>query len=762
MSESFGTYRLLRLLGQGATATVQLAERTDSAEPIVVKRLRADVAHEPRFVQALRAEAELGLRLQHPSIVRVLELGEVDGEWLLTMEYVDGITLRALLQRDAGALPPRVALFVAARIADALAYAHALAGDDGRPLQLVHRDVNPTNIMLSKSGDVKLLDFGIARTAGLAHADTDPGARQGTLRYMSPEQARGLAVDGRSDQFSLGIVLYECLTGQRLFLGDDEWQTIRLICEAPIAAPSRLRPELGGDVDAVALTLLARDPAARFATTAAAAEALRRLAPSADDGAAELRALVARAATATTTPTPSQPAVITLDDGAPRSGFGRVVARAPLLLLFAFMLGVGAALFPGDPAASWRIARRSPRPALVVLGLANGTGRADDDWIAPTSQEMLGIALAPSERLHVLDGDRVARMQRELDVRPAPSLSPADAARIGRDLDADLVVTGVVTRTPPQAHVALRVQETKSGATRALVDESGAERDLLTLLGRAATRLRATLGERLDSVAAAESSARALLPASIDAARAYADGVARLRDGDFVHAREQLARAVALDPQNARAHLMLARLLANVGYAADARDEADRAFALRLALPRELRLIVAAERDRLNKRWRDAIDRDQLLFQLFPDNLEYGLALVHAQWDGAANRAARATVQTLLALPGRDGRDPRVEIAHAVVANGMGARDESDRAAAHALQLAQARGSELQIADAELLQSQAAWKDCAWATARARAAEATFRRLGDPRDAVAARQVIGLCLQRQGDSAGALAAFEDN
>lgn len=185
-----------------------------------------------------------------------------------------------------------------------------------------------------------------------------------------------MAVDSRSDQFSLGIVLYECLTGQRLFLGDDEWQTIRLICESAVAAPSRLRPELGADVDDIARTLLAHDPAARYATTAAAEDALRRLAPSDDAGAAELRALVARLDAAPTTP--SQPAVITLDADAPRTRMARANARVPPLLVLALLLGLFGALFPGDPSTSLRLLRRRPRPAVAVLLLANRSQHADE------------------------------------------------------------------------------------------------------------------------------------------------------------------------------------------------------------------------------------------------------------------------------------------------------------------------------------------------------------------------------------------------
>src|SRR6266542_4456450 len=280
-AESFGRFRLIERLGQCGMCAVYLPETPGAACVVtrcVIKRLLPHLADDHRFVQALIGEARVCARLNHPSIVRLQGVGQVDGEYYLEMEYVEGVTLRTLLRGCADrnlAMEPGLACYIAAQIADALGYAHALTDDKGAPLQIVHRDVTPANIMVATSGRVKLLDFGIARVAHSLHPDrTKTGDIKGTLRYMSPEQARGLRVDGRSDQFSLGAVLYECLTGQRLFVAENDLHLIHLICDRDAPRVSEARAELDPELDGIVARMLARNPDDRYPTSEAVAAAL--------------------------------------------------------------------------------------------------------------------------------------------------------------------------------------------------------------------------------------------------------------------------------------------------------------------------------------------------------------------------------------------------------------------------------------------------------------------------------------------------------
>jgi serine/threonine protein kinase len=270
---SFGRYRLVEQLGEGGMAAVYRAvvEGPEGFErPVVLKRILPQLSRDPRFVKMFLTEARLCARLHHPSIVQVHALGDVDGEYFLAMEYVDGMDLATLLRRAydlAKPMPIGVACWLVSELASALGYAHALTDETGRSLEIVHRDVSPSNIMVTKLGAVKLLDFGIARAAAharMSNEKTRSGTLKGKVSYMAPEQADGHAVDARADLFALGIILYECLTLERLFRGEDEFDTLRLVRECKTFPPSTRRPEIEPDVDQLVGRLLQKAPEARF------------------------------------------------------------------------------------------------------------------------------------------------------------------------------------------------------------------------------------------------------------------------------------------------------------------------------------------------------------------------------------------------------------------------------------------------------------------------------------------------------------------
>jgi tRNA A-37 threonylcarbamoyl transferase component Bud32 len=247
---------------------------------VVIKRILAELAGRSNFVEMLAEEARLSARLCHQNIVQIYDFGQIEGEYFLAMEYVDGIDLFALLRRCAlrgQSLPLASACHLVAEVAAGLAYAHALTDDKGRPLEIVHRDVSPQNIMLSRQGEVKLLDFGIAKSAAFAReAVTQLGVLKGKMGYLSPEQAHALPVDRRSDIFTLGIVFHECLTMRRLFHGASRAETVQQIRKANVVAPSALRSDVPPELDALVLKMMARDPAERFASCE---ELLAALAP---------------------------------------------------------------------------------------------------------------------------------------------------------------------------------------------------------------------------------------------------------------------------------------------------------------------------------------------------------------------------------------------------------------------------------------------------------------------------------------------------
>ncbi len=274
-------YRLGKVLGRGGMAIVyeaMLHEGGSVGQRCVVKRILPEVARDSSFVKMFLAEARLSVLLRHPNIVRVFEFGAMQGQPFLAMEHIEGFDLVQVARRVANLkrlIPVEIACRIVAEVASALDYAHALHDGEGRPLEIVHRDVSPSNIMMTATGDVKLLDFGIAKAASHMRDDlTRTGTLKGKISYMSPEQAEGDPVDRRSDIFSLGIVLHELLTMRRVFRGEDDLQTLRRIRDANPPAPSSMRPDITAELDTIVLRMLARNREDRFQSCGEVVQAL--------------------------------------------------------------------------------------------------------------------------------------------------------------------------------------------------------------------------------------------------------------------------------------------------------------------------------------------------------------------------------------------------------------------------------------------------------------------------------------------------------
>ncbi len=242
---------------------------TDTFERLVViKKILPRFADHPRFVQLFGDEARLAKSLKHKNIVEVFDVGGTGGETFFAMEYLHGQDVRSLLHRAwkrDEKMPIKHAVHIATQVASALSYAHAMRRSDGTLLDIVHRDVSPSNIIVSYDGAVKLLDFGVAKAA-TSSVKTRTGTLKGKIAYMSPEQAKGGSVDKRSDVFSLGICLWEMLTTSRLFRGENDLATLQLIINEAPKKPSDVNPEVPKELERIVLRALAQDPKQRYQT----------------------------------------------------------------------------------------------------------------------------------------------------------------------------------------------------------------------------------------------------------------------------------------------------------------------------------------------------------------------------------------------------------------------------------------------------------------------------------------------------------------
>ncbi len=267
----FGQYTLLERIAVGGMAEVWKA-RMKGVEgfqkTVAIKKILPHLTDSSDFVTMFIDEAKLAAQLNHNNIIHIYDLGKLGDDYYIAMEFVDGKDLRSILntaREKSQPLPLGLALLIASRLSSALDYAHRMKDFEGRALGLVHRDVSPQNVLISFEGDIKLCDFGIVKAVSKA-SKTQMGALKGKLQYMSPEQAWGRPVDARSDIFSLGSLLFEMLTGRRLFAGDSEMSVLDAVREGRIQAPRDLDPRLPLEVNNLVLHALAKGPDERFAS----------------------------------------------------------------------------------------------------------------------------------------------------------------------------------------------------------------------------------------------------------------------------------------------------------------------------------------------------------------------------------------------------------------------------------------------------------------------------------------------------------------
>jgi serine/threonine protein kinase len=262
----FGKYFLLGLIARGGMAEVYRARvQIGQKKLLAVKVMRPQLAREARFIDMFHREGKLAMVLSNRCIVETVEVGQHDGRHYIAMEYIGGRDLTQVLRRcqeTQQRIPVPHAVYIAARIAEGLHFAHTLAGADGRPLVIVNRDVSPSNVRLSYDGDVKLLDFGIAQA--LMKFTSEIGILKGKFSYMSPEQIRGMPLDARTDIFSAGIILHEMLTTEKLFRGDTEFALMERVRKAEVPPPSTFNRRVTPELDAIVARALARDVADRY------------------------------------------------------------------------------------------------------------------------------------------------------------------------------------------------------------------------------------------------------------------------------------------------------------------------------------------------------------------------------------------------------------------------------------------------------------------------------------------------------------------
>ena len=279
--QKFGKYLLLERINVGGMAEVFKAKSfgVEGFEKLVaIKRILPNIAEDEEFITMFIDEAKIAVQLNHANIAQIFDLGRIDDSYFIALEFVHGKDLRTIWERHKRRnlrLPVPMSAYIMTRVCEGLDYAHRKRDAGGREMNIVHRDVSPQNVLISYEGEVKIIDFGIAKAANKA-SKTQAGILKGKFGYMSPEQVRGLPLDRRSDVFSAGIILYELLTGERLFVGESDFSTLEKVRNVEILPPKTYNQNIPDDLERIVIKALSKDPDDRFQSAYDMQEELQR------------------------------------------------------------------------------------------------------------------------------------------------------------------------------------------------------------------------------------------------------------------------------------------------------------------------------------------------------------------------------------------------------------------------------------------------------------------------------------------------------
>ena len=679
-----GRFEIVRFIGHGGMGAVYEADDRELGERVALKTIRAEIAEDAPTREQFKHEIQLARRVTHPNVCRVFDVfrhrpSDDAGSpssgadvTFVTMELLQGETLSERLRRI-GRFTTVEALPIIEQLAAGLTAAHQ-AG-------VLHCDFKSGNVMLvpGAGGEVRAVvtDFGLARlrpvSDGETHSASLPVSGAGTPAYMAPEQVEGYTPTAASDQYALGVVMYEMVTGVRPFRADTPLGT----------AVQRLRHDPPPPRKFVPISTHSgrrRSCDVSNATRRGDSTASRRFRrPSGGFDAA--------------------PAV--------RSR-RRVILTWALAAVLAVLVGTGVlwrsrvATGPPSGVLTTPLSVTARRP-VAVIGFRNLSGRADSAWLSSAFAEMLTTELAAGQKLRTIPGEDVSRMKVDLALSDSESYAKDTLLKIHKNLGTDLVVLGTYLAIAETRRIRLdlRLQDAVAGVTLASFTDTGTEADLPDLIARTGERLRSELG--VAELSADEAAGvRASQPANAEAARLYAQGLEKLRLFDAPAARVLLERAAAADPANPLAHSALADAWLALGYDAKAREEAKAAVDRSAGLPRADHLWVQGRYYEAGADWAKAIDTYRTLFNFLPDSLEYGLRLVAAERSGARSKDALATLDALRALPAPARDDPRIDLEEAYAAGALSQFPRARDAAARAVAKSDALGARLLQARARL------------------------------------------------------------
>jgi eukaryotic-like serine/threonine-protein kinase len=615
-------YEVLTLLGEGGMGAVYRARDVELNRIVALKVIRPDLARNRAVLDRFKQELILATQVTHRNVVRIYDLGEAEGIKFITMEYVDGEDLAAVLRKRTK-LSPREAVIVIEQMCRALEAAHNVG--------VIHRDLKPQNVMWEVGTNrILVMDFGLAKTLE-GERMTQTGAMVGTMEYMSPEQALAGNLDQRSDIFSLGLIFYELLTGQTPFRADSALASLIKRTQERVLPVSELDATVPSELSQIVSRSLERDVALRYQS---ASELLADLELWQGTGKSGIIAARLR-------PGPRRWA-----DEHRRLLVG-VAALSVLLIavLSYFLTHPRAAL---QQATTPQAPEMRPR-SMAILPFRNTSGDAKDDWIGSSVADMLSTGIGQSAHLHAVSSDRLHQVLSDLRIGPETVIDPDMLRRVAQFSNADLIVSGQYARFGDQIVIDATIRDLLHDQT-VPVKTQAEVKDLPKAIDNLADSVRKNLSLSADVVE--ELKAQSFKPSSksVDALRDYDQGIALVRGGKYVDALKHLQAATNEDPQFALAYSKLADVQSELGFQSDAEQSSIRAIDLSRSqnLPLPEKYLINASNARIMKDNKRAIEAYENLLKSSPGDVDVQYELGNLYLQSGDYDKARTEFTSLL------------------------------------------------------------------------------------------------------------------